>query len=325
MEPVIYLEAIDRRGHVRERYRVDTLPATVGRSYRNAVILSDRYVSPEHLRIVPDEEGRIWAEDMGSANGLFLLGAGGVRQAIRVLLTSGTQFRVGRTVLRVCTPDQAVEPALKEAEPPRGFARLAGNGAGATVLLVAVIAALMLKYYMESYYRVSSVQLLTKALGLTILMIFWAAAWSFVNRVIAHRFDILAHLSLAAAATIALIGLQVVNQYLEFFLAPGDALRWLDLAGGVLLLAGLLYGHLSIMSAASRRSRLLSAVVVAGAIFGFLQISSWADNGPFDAMTMAPSQLKPVSTRLLHKVTIDQFLTTARDLKAEVDSMADTK
>ncbi len=45
MGKIAFVEILDRRGNVRERVRVDSFPATVGRGYGNAVIVDDRLVS----------------------------------------------------------------------------------------------------------------------------------------------------------------------------------------------------------------------------------------------------------------------------------------
>jgi hypothetical protein len=47
MEPLTFVEILDKRGHVMQRLRVERLPATIGRAYTNDVILDDPFVSAE--------------------------------------------------------------------------------------------------------------------------------------------------------------------------------------------------------------------------------------------------------------------------------------
>jgi len=101
VDPVTFVEVLDRRGRVAHRVRLDALPATLGRSYRNAVILDDRYVSPEHARIEVAGDGTLFVEDLASANGLFTEPGG--ERVLRITLAPGSLFRLGHTQLRVAT------------------------------------------------------------------------------------------------------------------------------------------------------------------------------------------------------------------------------
>ncbi|MGH7644337.1 MAG: FHA domain-containing protein, partial [Gemmatimonadales bacterium] len=112
MGPVIFVEVLDRRGHVAARARLEALPAIVGRGYDCAVILDDRYISPEHVRIARDDTGALWAEDLGSTNGVYDAVSG--ERLSRVALRPGLELRIGRTVVRFGFADQAVPPALPD-------------------------------------------------------------------------------------------------------------------------------------------------------------------------------------------------------------------
>jgi hypothetical protein len=73
VERVIVVEVLDRRGRVRERVRLDRLPAFVGRAYMNDVVLEDRFVSPRHCAIREAESGEMVLEDLESLNGVKVL------------------------------------------------------------------------------------------------------------------------------------------------------------------------------------------------------------------------------------------------------------
>jgi pSer/pThr/pTyr-binding forkhead associated (FHA) protein len=73
---------------------------SVGRAGENDLVLAlDPAVSARHARIVREGE-HFWLEDVGSRNGTFL---GDQVVERRVLIGSGTTFRVGRTQLEFLT------------------------------------------------------------------------------------------------------------------------------------------------------------------------------------------------------------------------------
>ena len=61
MEKIIFVELLDRREHLQQRFRIESFPLTIGRAYTNDIILEDRHVSPEHVRIRLDEDGKLVA------------------------------------------------------------------------------------------------------------------------------------------------------------------------------------------------------------------------------------------------------------------------
>ena len=67
---MIWVEILSRHHDVVARYRCED-GARIGRAYDNDVVVDDPYVAPHHARIVRDEAGELFAEDLGSVNGLY--------------------------------------------------------------------------------------------------------------------------------------------------------------------------------------------------------------------------------------------------------------
>ena len=129
MGKIVFVELLDRRGNVRERVRVDSFPATVGRGYANAVIVDDRLVSAEHLRLSLDSEGGMIVEDLNTENGTWLSTS---RERIeRHTISAGGEavIRIGQTVLRLRGDDFVVGPAAPFRPLFGPFGRLIENGA----------------------------------------------------------------------------------------------------------------------------------------------------------------------------------------------------
>jgi len=95
---MIWVEVLSRHHDVLSRQRVDDL-ASIGRAYDNDVVLDDPYVAPHHLRIVRDDAGTLFAEDLGSVNGLYA--ADSDERQSRIPLDGQRALRVGRTLLRI--------------------------------------------------------------------------------------------------------------------------------------------------------------------------------------------------------------------------------
>ncbi len=83
---------------------VDHLPCTVGRHPTNTLRIDEDSISRHHARIVRDDQGLFWVEDMESRNGTFVGGERVKRQRLQdgAWLTFGTQvsFRFTVTDLR---------------------------------------------------------------------------------------------------------------------------------------------------------------------------------------------------------------------------------
>ena len=72
-----------------------------------------------------------------------------------------------------------------------------------------------------------------------------------INRIVAHRFRFLAHVSVAAALVASFLVLVTCHEYLEFLVRRSvwtTVAEFLILGGGAILL---LYGHLSLLGTLS--------------------------------------------------------------------------
>src|SRR5450631_2783872 len=117
---MIWIEILSRHRDVTARFRIAGPEASIGRGYDNDVIVDDPYVAAQHLRIFRDETGQLVAEDMGSANGLFL--DGGKSRQTRIVVDGSHPIRIGQTFLRIRETSHAVERE-RVARPERRISR----------------------------------------------------------------------------------------------------------------------------------------------------------------------------------------------------------
>jgi pSer/pThr/pTyr-binding forkhead associated (FHA) protein len=105
---MIWVEILSRHRDVVARHRCDGAEVRIGRGYDNDVIVDDPYVAPHHLRVFRDEDGRLVAEDLGSANGLYT--GDGERREKRIAIDGDRPLRIGRTQLRIRESSHVVAP-----------------------------------------------------------------------------------------------------------------------------------------------------------------------------------------------------------------------
>lgn len=104
---MIWVEILSRHRDIAARFRIAGPEARIGRGYDNDVIVDDPYVAAQHLRVFRNETGQLIAEDMGSANGMFL--DGGTNRLARIIVDGTHPIRIGQTFLRVRELRHAVE------------------------------------------------------------------------------------------------------------------------------------------------------------------------------------------------------------------------
>src|SRR5437763_1475685 len=112
---MIWVEILSRHREVTSRVRLAGPQLHIGRGYDNDVIVDDPYVAPRHVRISRDDAGRLIAEDLGSANGMFL--DGDKRPQAKIIVDGERPIRIGHTSIRIREPNHAV--AHERAGKPR--------------------------------------------------------------------------------------------------------------------------------------------------------------------------------------------------------------
>lgn len=316
MAPLGYLEVLDARGHVAQRLRLDHLPIQIGRAYTNDLVIDDLYVGPMHLSVFADEQGRLICRDCDSVNGLRA-GARGDRVA-SLELRSGSEFRIGRTVLRYCAADHPVAPALVDRQDQMS---LWYSSQAAVIAGFAVLTLLCLESFLGSVERVTAARVVSEPLMTVSMLLFWSGLWALAGRIVVSRFHFPQHVTIGCGAILAFMALSAVAEWTEFLFPIFPAMWLAGLVGSGLILAGLVYFHLRFASPMQRGTRLWTAVAVSAASIGLSLILDIAARAKFSTTMDYIGIVKPLDAAWLPAIGIDQFIGNSEKLKGELTGL----
>jgi len=319
----LMLEVLDQRtGEVRQRYRLEGGPITLGRGYDNDVVLDDPYVDAHHARIGFDETGAATIEDLGSVNAL--IGPGATRR-VRVPARAGTVVRIGRTLVRFQDTEAALPAALPDTPLLLGRtpgARWLGTWWGQLGVAAIATVAVAWSAWLGTYSTSSAAEAVGLAVSFLIAAVLWAGTWAVASRVVVHRFRFPAHLAVASAVVLAGLGYSVASGWVAFLFPDHGLGRPVELIVGLLFVAIPVAMHLSLASSLTRRRRWTAAFVTSGMVLVIGAVLTLAEDDSFTDSATFAGELKPVPTALLPTSTAEEFGVVATDLKREVDELA---
>lgn len=304
---MIWVEILGRHGEVVARHRSDGAETRIGRGYDNDVVVDDPTVAPRHVRVFRGDDGRLVAEDLGSANGLYVGEAG---PESRVVVDGDRPLRIGRTLLRIREADHAVAPERKALPIAHAWPR-------ALALAAALIALeTFLAWLGETTERKVTRYVLPLG-ALIVVTLAWTSAWAILTRIFSGqaRFD--RHLMIALTA---LLAFSLFDEFVDKA-AFAFSLRLLaDYAyvGVWMLLAALCFFHLR--EIAPVRLRFKAAMVFGlGAAAVAAQTLAQSELRPWNVRQTYLRDLQPPFMRVVAPQDGAAFFGEAERLKAKLD------
>jgi hypothetical protein len=322
MGKIAFVELLDRRGNIRERVKVDSFPATVGRGYSNAVIVDDRLVDVEHLRLSVDGEGAMVVEDLNTVNGTRLSKSRERIEQYRIPVGGEALIRIGQTVLRLRGDDFAVGPAASSRTLFEPFGRYIENSAIASVVFVIGFSINILTFAQGIYKKVIWSDLTGMSLVLLIVFALWTGFWSFLNRLVAHSFRFMTHLAISGIASVIFLLLITAKDYVEFLFSAPLAAKVVGAVGFAVIFSLLLYSHLSLITGSSGRKRMLASVLISAGIIGIVLLTQYAYRKEFSNELRFSSMIKPIGRKWVRVVPSDEFFGDLDKLRTKIDTMA---
>jgi hypothetical protein len=281
---------------------------TIGRAYDNDLILTDPAISPHHAVIEMDENGEMVLHDLNSLNGIHFEHIGKINGKLG--LKSGTEYLIGKTRVRVYTPDYPVPDAMTIGE-SRRLASLLVN----PLVLVTAILVVSFIYALEQWLNMFAefkwqeiVNIELVIFGSTLLM---AIFWAIIGRIFRHETNF------RKQATVVLIFIAaqfVLSKFFEFLLFNtldyGISLAVM-LFIEFLLIATLLWFNLLLATNQSPLQRARTAIAVSIVIIALSMYSEMSFDSEFSNTPQYVKLLNPPPFRISGSVTEDEFLSSA--------------
>ena len=304
---MIWVEVLTRHHDVLSRHRCDD-DARIGRAYDNDIVLDDPYVAPHHLRIVRDEAGELFAEDLGSVNGVYAADADAPQP--RVALDGQRIVRIGRTLLRVRAPGFEVAPERPVGRVLRVWPAIAGLAAS-----VIVLAALML--WLNETSEAQPSRYLLPMLAVVLVVLVWTTGWSVLSRIFTGFAHFDRHLLIALCGLLAFF---LYDELTDFgaFAFSSRGLADYAYVGNWLLFGALCFVHLRAMGPGRIPVKAGAVAALALAAIGAQSVSR-SDESSLVGQQSYLSALKPPMFRLKHPQPLDGFLGNTDQVKSALD------
>jgi hypothetical protein len=307
---MIWVEIVSRHRDVAARFLVEGEEARIGRGYDNDVIVDDPYVAARHVRVFRDEAGRLVAEDVGSANGMFL--DRGSDRHERIVLDGERPIRVGHTYLRIRETSYVVPGERLARIRTQTWPITIAGGLGALIL---GIEALVVWFAQTGEPRVSSY--LNPLLIVAGLVLAWVSVWVVLSRLFSGQARFVENLLIALSGFLALLLYAEFAQFSAFALAWPAASNY-QYAVQWSILAAVCFLHLR----ETGRSRLVLKGALVGALLVLaigvqtvLRSEALSDFGPQSTF----SRLMPPSLRLAPVRDENAFFADIEQLKIRLD------
>lgn len=328
MEKIIFVEILSRRGHVRERFKLSSFPATAGRAYTNDIILDDPFVSPVHFQIDLSPEGEFLVRDLGTPNGIYPLKSR--KRTHEVKIGSGVSFRVGQTLLRLRTPDFAVPPAIAD-QPSHGLWVQKFNSAWAALIsfFSVYVFSLLEMFYFTGYEEINASTSGISAIGLFIwLLVFfviYSGIFSGFSRQNRGRYFFWGHLTRVCLGFLAVYLFATINEFLAFSFGIEHIFNYTLVAGICLLAFFVLYANMRLCTRTTpRRLSIIIGTVCLLSCISITLLVFW-DSKKFKTYPSYSSTLKPPAFQWVQDSTPDEFFSRMPALKQKADRLRDTQ
>jgi len=312
---VVWIETLSRQGSVIARHRVELGDEIrIGRGYDNHVVVDDPFVAARHLRLVRDEAGALVAEDLGSANGLYL--DQDRRRTPRALIDGKRTLRIGRTRLRVRQAADAVAPERVLRPRMQLWPVLAVLGA-------VLLGGEALTQWLRETGERTVTDYLTPLLGICTTLVIWVSAWAIVTRILSGRARYERHLVIALGGLVGIWCLNELSSLAAYALSERALVGYRYVLSWIVA-AIVVFLHLRQLSqsreTAGVRLKLKAAAVTVMALggIGWQTLSQWESSQNSDRQAFLRG-LKPPSLRLVAPDTQQAFFAQAQALKGPLD------
>lgn len=309
MNMPIFIELLTRNGTVLQRQRFLQTPVRIGRAYDNDLILDDPHVAPHHA-VLEDHQGQAVLRSAETRNGIVLNN----RAEESVLMHGHTEVRLGHTRLRVRRADHPVAEELVD-DTNHGWEGLMPATCGLGIAALAGFSSEWLNGNSAS----QTLNLISGALLILLLVVGWAALWALINRLFAGYARFGRHLFIAS------LGLLLDTLWTQLSGTLAYRLSWtaLDRYSDLYLLAPMavaVYFHLITIS--PRLPQRMAAISAAAYLCatGLLLTSTYSDTGTLASKAYMDAPYPP-GLRPAQLSSVEAFLQDTAGSRERLDAL----
>jgi hypothetical protein len=309
MDEVIWVEILSRHHDVAARFRFIGPQVQIGRGYENDVVIDDPFVAVRHMRVVR-EAGRLVAEDLGSANGMFL--DRDKSRLARIVIDGERPIRIGHTWLRVRDASHAVPG---ERATGLGVRRL--SIAGIAALAATILGIEVLSAWLTETAEPRLSHYLLPPLYVAAAIVGWVGIWTLVGRIFAGRGHVERNLMITLLGALVFVLYGIFSQFAAF------ALTWRTLASYEYVamwcvVGAICFFHLREVGASQLKLKAASVVTLTAcaiAVHTLIQSEAFQDSG----RQSIASRLMPPALRLAPVHDEGIFFAEIERLKLRLD------
>jgi len=296
----------DKNGVRIQRISLDEQAISIGRSWNSDLIIRDRFVDADHLRLSLSDEGGFLLEDLSSTNGSQVNGK--LLHAKSNKYSLETDIRLGDTSIRFFDADATVAPTTLRS---KWFA-LAERFSSWQSLLVLTIVAALTQSIVSELRTAEPFQFdafLVSLAGVLALLTFWSLVLGFIAKLIRGESNHRALWVLACLGIIVANVMTVVILILRFNLQNHVVGEWVSILCFGAFSIWLLVGAFSYVSSMSAGRKWLVSLLVVFSVYGLMRSDeflrephqAWRSFTQTEAATLPPSLL------VRGGVTLDEY------------------
>ncbi|MFP3947914.1 MAG: FHA domain-containing protein [Longimicrobiales bacterium] len=313
------MRVLDGAGVLTARMPVEGDQITVGRSYENDVVVEDEFADARHAVVRLLGEGRLEVEDLGSKNGTRV-GGGELRRS-SAEVRFGTPIEVGMSTITVHAPDDATSEA--KSLPGRAQRLVDYSRLPAWTLAGLVVTYITVSTWWSSFEATTGAELVAIFLGIGLLILAWAGAWSLGSRLFSGHARFREHLGFISSVALVVMPVSTVVAWLTFAL-DSSIVRWFVewVILGVVPFGVALFGHIDIASSRSRRFKTVFSTAAAVVVVVGLGMLSRIDVSPSVQIQQSLVAVPPVPEALTRSTSLDVFLEEIGSVESVLEAEA---
>ena len=321
--PLALLEAVDRDGGVRQAWRVERWPFTIGRALDNDAVLTEPHVAAHHatLDVVADAAGapaEIVVSAGATRNGLSVGRERVAGGATRRVADSGRDLdlHVGRTHLRLRLPGHALAPELAMAAVVgREHHWLATVG-----LAFAVLAAVLFNTWIDTDPDVLGRTAGTVLLTTVVAGAMWCGLWALLSKTVSRQSHFAWHVRVFVIASLAILVLSFLPPLLAFSLSWPWIADFSFVAVYATIAAAIYFHLLAVEPSRRGLMRAMTTTAFAAAVALSIWFNVQRTGRPGEELYM--NHLFPPQLRAATPVPVDQFVQGLAPMQAILDRKA---